>query len=158
VSDLERQLQALTDKDKTDLDRANERVAALEQSVANAKVGRERALIRAAVERKAVELQFIDVDVAFALMDRSGITVSDDDAVEGVTESLTALLTAKPHLKKAEQEGNTGNSQAGSGKAPGPTPRKTGDGGEQRPDPVGAYMNRAYGSKPPALIRSNGTS
>lgn len=154
VTQLESQLAALNDKDKTDLDKANERIVALERSITDAKAGRERALIRAAVERKAAELSFIDVDVAFALMDRSGLTVTDEDTVEGVDIALQALLTAKPHLKKTEGsgEGEGGNGQAGSGKAPGPTPRRNTDTGQRQENPVNTYMDRAYGAKPPERL------
>jgi uncharacterized FlaG/YvyC family protein len=153
VSQLEQQLAALTDKDKTDLEKANERATALEQQVAQANQRRSDALIRAAVDRAAREMGFIDEDVAFAMMDRSGVVVKEDDTVEGVREALTLLMTARPHLKKAEGDGG----DPPSGKAPPPTPRKSGEQPAAK-DPVRGYMDQRYGTKPAIAGARNGGS
>lgn len=150
VTQLEQQLSTLTDKDKSDLDKANEKVANLERAVEQEKTRRSSALIRAAVDRASRSMKFIDEDAAFALMDRSGIVVKDDDTVEGVEDALKVLATARPHLIKAEEEGE------GSGKAPPPTPRREGEKRMEK-DPVRDFMDRRYGTKPPPVGARNGS-
>lgn len=159
VSQLEKQIADLQDKDKTDLEKANERVSTLERSLSAAVEGQKQTLIRMSVERTARTLGIIDEEAAFALMDRSGLEVSDDGTVTGVKEALEALLVAKPYLKNDGEGNKGGNPNAGSGKAPGPTPQKQGEGTPPR-DPVLSHFNRAYGSKPrPALLgRANGNN
>ena len=58
-------------------------------------------LISAEVRAVGTELNIIDIDAAFALMDKSGVKVGDDGSVTGVKEALEALTAAKPYLVKA---------------------------------------------------------
>jgi flagellar biosynthesis chaperone FliJ len=60
-------------------------------------------VLDAALAAGATKAEVIDADAALALLKRDGIAVSDDTFdVSGVDEAFTALLTEKPHLKKAE--------------------------------------------------------
>ena len=58
-------------------------------------------LISAEVRAVGTELNIIDIDAAFALMDKSGVKVGEDGSVTGVKEALEALTAAKPYLVKA---------------------------------------------------------
>ena len=55
-------------------------------------------LISAEVRAVGTELHIIDIDAAFALMDKSGVKVGEDGSVTGVKEALEALTAAKPYL------------------------------------------------------------
>ena len=70
-------------------------------------------LISAEVRAVGTELNIIDIDAAFALMDKSGVKVGEDGSVTGVKEALEALTAAKPYLVKAAAAsagtGSTGN-------------------------------------------------
>ena len=70
-------------------------------------------LISAEVRAVGTELNIIDIDAAFALMDKSGVAVGEDGSVTGVKEALEALTAAKPYLVKtaaaSSGTGSTGN-------------------------------------------------
>ena len=70
-------------------------------------------LISAEVRAVGAELNIIDIDAAFALMDKSGVAVGEDGSVTGVKEALEALTAAKPYLIKTAAAtsgtGSTGN-------------------------------------------------
>lgn len=77
-------------------------------------------LISAEVRAVGAELNIIDIDAAFALMDKSGVKVGDDGSVTGVKEALEALATARPWLVKQAASspsgtGSTGNFPRGNG-------------------------------------------
>jgi len=55
-------------------------------------------LIRSEVMAQAAALKIIDPDAAFALMEKTGIEVEDDDSVTGVKSALETLVKAKPYL------------------------------------------------------------
>ena len=70
-------------------------------------------LISAEVRAVGAEMNIIDIDAAFALMDKSGVKVGEDGSVTGVKEALEALTAAKPYLVKTAAAsagtGSTGN-------------------------------------------------
>ena len=77
-------------------------------------------LISAEVRAVGAEMNIIDIDAAFALMDKSGVKVGDDGSVTGVKEALEALATARPWLVKQAAPspsgtGSTGNFPRGNG-------------------------------------------
>ena len=76
-------------------------------------------LISAEVRAVGTEPHIIDIDAAFALMDKSGVKVGEDGSVTGVKEALEALTAAKPYLVKAAAAssgtGSTGNFPRGTG-------------------------------------------
>lgn len=76
-------------------------------------------LISAEVRAVGTDLHIIDIDAAFALMDKSGVKVSEDGTVTGVKEALEALTAAKPYLVKAAANsagtGSAGNFPRGTG-------------------------------------------
>ncbi len=67
-----------------------ERDAALQRS--------ERTTIRSAIIAEAVKQQAIDPDAVAALVDRTDLSLGDDDEVEGVEEAVRALLAKKTYL------------------------------------------------------------
>ena len=76
-------------------------------------------LISAEVRAVGAGLNIIDIDAAFALMDKSGVKIGDDGTVSGVQEALEALTQAKPWLVKqaasASGTGSAGNFPRGNG-------------------------------------------
>ena len=79
-------------------------------------------LISAEVRAVGAELNIIDIDAAFALMDKSGVQVGEDGTVSGVKEALEALATAKPWLVKQAAPSPSGTGSTGN------FPRSGGDG------------------------------
>lgn len=155
---LETRLQELEGRDQSDLEKANNKVAALEKQLSDALASSEQTLIRMAVERSARKLGFVDEDAAIKMMDMESVTV-ENGKVEGVEEALAALLVEKPYLKKAANDGDNGgdSGNTGSGRAPDRTPRRNGDTAPVTNIAEG-YLNRAYGSKPRAIgARTNGS-
>ena len=70
-------------------------------------------LISAEVRAVGTELNIIDIDAAFALMDKSGVKIGDDGTVSGVQEALEALTQAKPWLVKQAASASAGTGSAG---------------------------------------------
>lgn len=69
-------------------------------------------LVHAEIREIGGQLGLIDADAAFALMDKSGISVGDDGSVTGVREALGELIKAKPYLagmNRPQGTGSTGN-------------------------------------------------
>lgn len=78
-----------------------EREDAHKKAIADAQEAGRRLMVRAEVTAQAAALGIVDADAAFALADLSKVQVAEDGKVSGVKETLEALLTAKPYLKKA---------------------------------------------------------
>lgn len=116
--------------EKTELQKAQEAAAKAKADKDAALAAANQRLIKAEVTLKSAELGIVDPDAAYALMDRSGVTVGDDGKVSGIDEALKALLTAKPYLKKAE-----GVATATSGGATNPPP------GGKAPDNGGGFLD-----------------
>lgn len=55
-------------------------------------------LIHAEIRTVGAQMGLIDPEAAFALMDKSSVSVGDDGTVCGVRESLQDLLRSKPYL------------------------------------------------------------
>jgi hypothetical protein len=68
-------------------------------------------LIHAEIRDVGAQLGLIDPDAAFALMDKSAVSVADDGTVLGVRESLDELLRHKPYLaaNASRSTGRAGN-------------------------------------------------
>lgn len=77
-----------------------EREDAHKKAVADAQEAGRKLMVRAEVTAQAAALGIVDADAAFALADLSKVQVAEDGKVSGVKETLEALLTAKPYLKK----------------------------------------------------------
>lgn len=96
----------------TEAERAKaEREEAERKSAAAIEKANQR-LIRAEVKSVAADLKIIDADAAFALMDRTGVSVEDDDRVIGVKAALESLIKSKPYLVGKADVKKTGDDQA----------------------------------------------
>lgn len=108
-------------KDKTEVEQAQAREkAATEKAAKLAKGLREKALENV-VGKLAAKHKFLDVDDALTLVDRSKITIDQDDEdpsdIEideaSVEAALKALAKKKPHLI-GDEEGGSGRTRTGS--------------------------------------------
>jgi predicted nucleic acid-binding Zn-ribbon protein len=99
----QQRLQELEDAQKSDLERAQAKVAALEAQVASAQAAHRDALIRAAVEREAHAQGAVKADVVYRLVDRAAIELGADGEVKGADKAVKALLDAEPYLKGATE-------------------------------------------------------
>lgn len=70
-------------------------------------------LISAEVRVQCAELGIVDSEAALVLMSRNGVNVSDNGTVEGVKESLEALVSAKPYLLKNDDASHAGTGSTG---------------------------------------------
>lgn len=66
-------------------------------------------LIAAEVKAIGSQLNLVDIDAAFALMDKSNIKVDENGTVTGVQEALNALVEAKPYLIRQSAPLGTGS-------------------------------------------------
>lgn len=114
VEEMEAALKAhkeAAEKEKTDLQKANEAKTAAEAKAKAAEERAKTALIKAAFAEAGIAANLVSVDDAFKLADLSGVTVKDDGTVEGVKEVVEALVKAKPYLVK--QGSGAGGGTAG---------------------------------------------
>lgn len=96
----------LNDAQKTELQKANDRAAALERDLATATEERQASLLRAAVVAEAAKRNVVDPDAAVSLIDRSAIEFDDDGAPTNIAEAMDSLLTAKPYLAGGGRRGS----------------------------------------------------
>jgi len=75
------------------------------------------ALIDSEVKVAAVQAGVINPSAAVLMIDRSGLSYSEEDGVKGVAEAVTALLEAEPYLKGPGGPAQAPNLNPG-GKAP----------------------------------------
>jgi len=102
VESLQKKLNAIADKDKSELERLTDEKATLETEKA--------ALLRQVVDTArdtaimiaATKESVIDVDAVIQLIDRTDIVVTDGQVL-GVEKALKRLLKEKPYLVKAPE-------------------------------------------------------
>ena len=97
-------LDELEEAQKSELEKAQERA---DKAEALAKAAEERAqaiALRSAIVAAASRLDFVDPEDAFALLDKSALSTTDEGKLEGVDEALKALAEAKPHLLKQDDQ------------------------------------------------------
>ncbi len=88
----------LQDASKSDLEKAQAAAVKAEEAREKAITTANERLVRAEAIAAAAAAGFNDPTDAVALMDRSEVAVDEDGNVAGVTEAVTALAAAKPHL------------------------------------------------------------
>lgn len=123
---LAARLKEIEDAEKTDLERAQARVAELEAKETGWETERRDTMLRLAAHALKDELGVADVDLALAALDRSAIEYTDAGEPSNLKEQLEQLLERKPILKA--QQGNGGgapNLNGGSGATGGPAPALT---------------------------------
>lgn len=106
---------------KSELQKAHDRIAALEAQTQQAEAGRREALIRAAVEREAHAQGAVKAETVYRLLERSDIELDASGNVKGADKAVKMLLEAEPYLKAQSPNGGTVPA----------TPRKSGDGGDR---------------------------
>ncbi len=118
------------EKNKTDLQKAQEAEAAAKAQAKTAEERIKAALIRAAFTEHAATANLVSIEDAFKLADLSKVTVGDDDKVDGMKEAVETLVKEKPYLVK----------QAGTGGGTGGNPGRTGGTGSG--SGKGSYADR----------------
>ncbi len=102
------QEQLESEKKKAAMTEAERLKAEKEEAEKKATAATDRAnqrLIRSEVIAHATKMDIVDPEAAYALMDKDGVEVEEDDSVKGVKEALDTLVKAKPYLvKTAEKE------------------------------------------------------
>jgi len=102
ASTAERELRELKDKDKPELERAQNRVKELEPQI-EALGSTVRDLRLQVAFLSANEFTWHDPEDALRLADMDGVEIDDDGKVIGLKDALKKLATSKPHLVKKEQ-------------------------------------------------------
>lgn len=115
LADLEAKLKGIEDADKTELEKAQAKVAELEQASQTAASERRDLVLRAAVNERAVALGIASPRLALAALDRDAVTFDDAGQPTNLDEALTALLEREPVLKGAPQPPTSVSLNAGSG-------------------------------------------
>lgn len=106
---LKAERDAAAEKDKTDLQKAQEAAAAADEKANKALANANARLRRAAILEGAAAAGAVDADVVVALLaSNEDITVDDDGNVKGVKAAITELLKNKPFLAKAATPGANG--------------------------------------------------
>jgi len=88
----------IEEQNKTDLDKAKDREAELVNQNTALQEKAKSVIVNSEIKVFAVQAGIVDPDVAVAILDRSGISVSEDGKVEGVKEAIDALAKGKPYL------------------------------------------------------------
>jgi hypothetical protein len=110
-------LKEIEDANKTELERAQQRAQELETQATEAAERAKRTAMRAAIVAEASKQGAVDPEDVFALLDKTKVTIGDDDQVTGAAEAVKDLLESKKHLVGP--------------RSPGP-----GDGGPRTPAPA----------------------
>ena len=105
LQEAEARLKAVDDEKLSETERLQKQVAEAGQRIADAEARYTDAVIRAAVDREATKQGAVDPDAVFALMDRSELQVGEDGTVANTEKAVKALLSAKPYLVKASDDG-----------------------------------------------------
>ena len=107
------------------------------------------ALVRVEFQKLAVEMNLVDVDAARRLADMEAVRVDPENRkVEGLRETLEALVKDKPYLV-----GNAGMSRAGS--PGGGTPRSN---GRQDDDSLNGRVRKQFQKRLPSGMTVPGES
>lgn len=96
-------LQELEDAQKSDAQKQAERIQALEAQAAQALTARREADLKSVLVSAASKAGFLDPMDAYAMLDKSAITIGDDGTVSGVEDAIKALVEAKPYLLKTPE-------------------------------------------------------
>lgn len=97
---LARSLKAYEDADKTESQKATERIAELERENADLVARAQESVVRMAVLDAASRLGFRSPELAFRALDRSGIEFKEDGSPRNVEKLLRELLEREPYLGK----------------------------------------------------------
>lgn len=113
------QFDELQQQQMTELERANQRAAQLEQELADATASRKESLLRASVVGEAAKRNVVDPDAAIALIDRALLEFDQQGNPTNVATAMDSLLEQRPYLVAA-QGGARGNADLGARGTSGP--------------------------------------
>ncbi len=137
-NELKKQVEALAkaqkdreDSKKSELERAQAKVADLEKTIADKDAAMAKASLRAMVLSEAAKLNVVDTDAVYRLLDLDSI----DEDPASLKKALTALLKEKPYLVKEDAPPSPG--------VPGPPVK----GGKPSTDQMMADMLKAGAKK-----------
>lgn len=102
----------LAEAQKTELQKAQDRAAELEQKMTAAEQRAQETALKAAVISEAAKKNVIDPDVAVALIDKGALEFGEDGSPMNVAELVDALLEQRPYLVAASG-GSRGNADLG---------------------------------------------
>jgi hypothetical protein len=126
ASDLEKQLKAIADKDKTDLQRATDEAAEAKKAHADLLESlRSTRLQNAFLNDTSVTWN--DPADAFALMDKSDLEIDDEGKISGMANAIKKLAAAKKYLVKETDSSTAASGSSVNGK-------RKGDDGNTKPD------------------------
>lgn len=101
VGALKRQLDAqreAEEAEKTELEKAQERLAEMERQQRESDAATRDRLIRAEIRMQAAQMGFRNADIAYAAADLSAVDIGEDGEVSGVKDALESLAKAEPYL------------------------------------------------------------
>lgn len=96
---LRQRIQEIEDAEKSDLDKANQRISEMEAKETERSEREQSLRLRLAASNLRDTLGIADVDLALAALDRSQVEYGDDGEPSNLSDVLAALLEAKPLLK-----------------------------------------------------------
>lgn len=99
VAELEQRLQEIEDAEKTELEKAQAKVAAFEAKEQQRANERRETALKLAVHEKAAELGIKSPTLALAALDRNTLEWSDAGEPANLDDQLTLLLEREPVLK-----------------------------------------------------------
>jgi hypothetical protein len=91
-------LRTYEDRDKSDADKAAERVAELERELSSERIARQEVTVRMTVTGIAQRLGFWDPDIAYRLISLSDVEYAEDGSPKNVEALLRDVAKAKPRL------------------------------------------------------------
>jgi hypothetical protein len=109
--------QELEDKQKSDLEKMQDKLAAAEQAATDAQSRVTETLIRAAFIEAASKAGFANPSDAYSLADRSGVGIKDDGEIEGVDKAIKALEGRLPLAQKPAPKTDGGVGSGSTGKS-----------------------------------------
>lgn len=95
---LRRELKAFQDRDKTDLEKAQERADAAEKRAAELETGRKADKTRTAIIAAAATAGAVDPEAVYRLMDVDTLAVDDDGTPTNAASAVAKVLKDKPYL------------------------------------------------------------
>jgi hypothetical protein len=137
---LRARLKEIEDKDKSEVERLAGTARETSEKLTAAEAKAQDLAIRLSVERAARKLNFIDEDDAYRLIDRRAVEMDDDGEPQNVEKLLTDLAKAKPHLVKAEGDGQKPGTNGAATRGVPPTPKPA---GRQAPPSVDDLIAKA---------------
>lgn len=124
VGELEQKLREYEDANKTELERAQQRAAELEQEKTTWQREKRATDLKLAVYGRQTSLGIADADLAIAALDQSQVEWGEDGQPSNLDELLTDLLDRKPLLKTGSvgtKPPPSSDGGAGSGTQPPPS-------------------------------------